>query len=214
MYIIGIDLSGPTNTTGTAFACFQRADACLLPSDLQQDVDDQDAYDYINQLDSPHRVVVGIDAPLSYNPGGGDRPAEKRLRCLVTDAGLSPGTIMPPTMTRMVYLTLRGMAIARTIQQAPAKSITIIETHPASVMAFHGAPVSDIQHLKHSFQARQNLIRWLDSQGVPAKTLGEDLDDHALCACAAAMGAWKWSSGESSWREPAAPPLHPFECAC
>jgi hypothetical protein len=48
-------------------------------------------------------VVVGIDAPLSYAVGGGDRPADRDLRRVVIAAGMRPGPVMPPTLTRMAY---------------------------------------------------------------------------------------------------------------
>jgi hypothetical protein len=37
------------------------------------------------------QIAVGLDAPLSYNPGGGDRPADACLRKAVVGAGLRQG---------------------------------------------------------------------------------------------------------------------------
>ena len=59
--------------------------------------------------------MIGIDAPLSYQDGGGDRPQDKSIRQFIKKHGLSGSSIMPPTLTKMVYLTLRGIGLTRRI---------------------------------------------------------------------------------------------------
>ena len=62
---------------------------------------------------SEDEVVSGLDARLSYNIGGGDRPGDAALRAAIIAAGLRPGTVMAPTFSRMAYLTLRGITVSR-----------------------------------------------------------------------------------------------------
>jgi len=105
-YILGIDLSGPTNTADTACLAFQEEGDTLHLTDLIRGAKDEDIYRLAAGLTTQGRLVVGLDAPLSYNPGGGDRPGDRALREKVAAAGLHPGSVMTPTMTRMAYLTL------------------------------------------------------------------------------------------------------------
>ena len=214
VHIIGIDLSGPTNIADTALTHFRCKKASLHQGQLLRGLDDTDLYNHVQGVLKNGAAVVGIDAPLSYNPGGGDRDAERELRKIASAAGLPSGTIMPPTMTRMVYLTLRGMAVARALQQLTTNRLHIIETHPASVLALHGGPPDAVRSMKRSADARRTVAAWLRAKGMEAPFLTRDLNDHELCACAAAMGAWKWHEGSCLWHHPAKPPLHPFPCAC
>ena len=116
--IIGIDLSGPSNTADTVCTLFEGRGTALHLIDCLQGSTDADIVKLVVGLQIAEACYVGLDAPLSYNPGGGDRPADKDLRSRLMNAGLAPGSVMAPTMTRMAYLTLRGMAVARLIEGA------------------------------------------------------------------------------------------------
>src|SRR5512135_2321158 len=105
MHIIGIDLSGPHNVADTHTALFRAEGALLRYVDSVGAASDQGILDSVKDLAGAGPVVIGIDAPLSYNQGGGDRPSDRALRHVVAERGGGVG-IMPPTMIRMVYLTL------------------------------------------------------------------------------------------------------------
>lgn len=158
-------------------------------------------------------AVIGIDAPLSYNPGGGDRPADSELRALVVSRGLRSGSVMTPTATRMVYLTLRGLAVARALGSIGAE-VRIVEVHPTAALVLRGAKPADVRELKRSGAARQRLLSWLDGQGLRGAAALDPSSDHLVAACAAALAAWGWSRGRSAWVSRASPPAHPFDFAC
>ncbi|TVR91809.1 MAG: DUF429 domain-containing protein [Spirochaetaceae bacterium] len=253
--IIGIDLSGPSNTADTVLTLF-RAEGAEVGEDhgvgpleppgsalplvgVYHGIGD---LDILRVCDSAakevRKVVVGLDAPLSYNPGGGDRPADAALRKRLSAAGLKPATVMAPTMTRMAYLTLRGVAVARLLcTWASALSgveLVIYEVHPGGVMVLRGAAPEDVRALKSDAAARLRLCDWFAAEGTldigaggstlleasgtaevsgtgPASAVPSD---HAIASCAAALGAWHASAGRPSWFHPPEPPLHPFAVCC
>lgn len=215
MYIIGLDLSGPTNTNDTVLVVF-RAVSGNTPEHIRTitGAGDLDIMDTITGLPTDDTVIAGLDAPLSYNPGGGDRPADAVLRNKAKSAGLHPGTVMAPTMTRMAYLTLRGVALTRLLLNIPGKSCDIVEVHPGAAMALHGAPVQSVIDLKKEREARINLLAWLEARGLKGIITPDDPGDHYVAACACAFAAWKWHLGRSEWLYPASPPFHPFDVAC
>lgn len=214
MFFIGIDLSGPSNNRDTVLAAF-RADTRknLLPHGCLQGVDDIDIIDFIKSLGSDAGAVIGLDAPLSYNIGGGDRPGDRELRKRIIAAGLHPGSVMVPTMTRMVYLTLRGISLVRLLLSINEK-IRIVEVHPGGAMALRGAPIADVIGFKQSMKSRRNLLKWLGKQGLHQDAAIKNPNDHYVAACAGALAAWKWSMNEASWLQAAEPPFHPFDFAC
>lgn len=129
-FILGLDLSGPSNIKDTALAVFQdQADRLSLLS-VKTNVSDPEIFALANSLAEEGRVWFGLDSPLSYNPGGGDRPGDKNLRRLLVEAGLPGGCVMTPTMTRMAYLTLRGMSLARGLECIIRPAPPITEVHP------------------------------------------------------------------------------------
>ena len=101
---------------------------------------DQSIYGAIIESPSNIKAIVGIDAPLSYNPGGGDRQADTHLRKRIIEKRMHPGSVMVPTLTRMVYLTLRGISVSRFLDSPPNERIKIVEVHPSAAMALRGAP--------------------------------------------------------------------------
>src|SRR5690242_20525484 len=106
MSVVGIDLSGPRNSAETYLVSFEEKGDELHLQNVCAGADDEELLQAILELGTQKQITIGIDAPLSYNVSGGDRPSDKELRRLVREKGGSAG-IMPPTMMRMVYLTLR-----------------------------------------------------------------------------------------------------------
>ncbi|MBN2564062.1 MAG: DUF429 domain-containing protein [Phycisphaerae bacterium] len=211
--IVGIDLSGPANKTDTCAVVFQDKTECIIFENLVEQASDRAIIDCVSNMAKHACVLVGLDAPLSYNPGGGDRPADTELRKRVIQAGLRSGTVMAPTMTRMAYLTLRGISLTRALSYLPA-TILIVEVHPSAAMVLHGAPVADIRDMRRKHSCREKLLQWLSTQqvkGIPGHVADSD---HAVAACAAALATWRWSQSKSAWLVKAQAPTHPFDFAC
>jgi len=116
IHVLGLDLAGPTNHDDTAAVLSRVTAGGWEQAVTRTGLDDDALTAWLRELvPAAADLVVGLDAPLSYNPGGGDRPADRALRRLLTEHGLASGTVMAPTMTRMAYLTLRGVVVARTL---------------------------------------------------------------------------------------------------
>src|SRR6185503_16274633 len=105
MKIVGIDLSGPRNFADTCLVSFETRGEEIHLIDVREGADDDQILEAISGFGHNERIVIGIDAPLSYSPKGGERSSDSALRRFVYSKGARVG-IMSPTMTRMVYLTL------------------------------------------------------------------------------------------------------------
>lgn len=212
--VVGIDLSGPSNIADTSVVVFStREDGLRFRADLAG-ADDMAIFNLLRDQNDPDgATVVGIDAPLSYNPGGGDRPADKVLRSRLIYLGMKPGCVMAPTMTRMAYLTLRGISLARTLAMT-GDNLRIVEVHPGAALALRDAPIEHVRDMRHSASSRRILMEWLATQGLAALAAPEDCPSHFVAACAAALAAWDWARGKSRWLHRATLPLHPFDFAC
>ncbi len=214
MYIVGIDLSGPSNIESTVAVAFRVYKKYLSLGQVSHGASDEALFQLLQKLASQGEVVAGMDAPLSYNPGGGDRPGDADLRRTIIKHGLSAGSVMTPTATKMVYLTLRGVFLAWLFQSLPGNPVKIAEVHSGATLAFHGAPISEIKAVKQKEEARKALLQWLESQGLRGVNYTDNFSDHYVMACGSALGAWKWHRGESAWLHPAEFPFHPFDFAC
>jgi len=62
--------------------------------------------------------------------------------------------------------------------------------------------------------ARNDLLEWLEQQGLKNASEIDKPTDHYVAACSAALAAWKWKKGESVWLHLADPPFHPFDYVC
>ena len=212
MKVVGFDLSGPSNIADTYLVVLEEQGAELKFINVVEGADDQRIFRTISDLGKNDRIVIGMDAPLSYNPGGGDRASDRELRQLVLKKG-SVG-IMPPTMMRMVYLTLRGIVLARMLETLkPDFDLRIVEVHPGASMLLRNAPANEVANFKREGSARSRLLQWLETQGLKDISRAEDVADHYVAACAAALAAWQWSLGRSAWIFPARPPDHPHDFA-
>ena len=213
-HIIGIDLSGPRNVPDTCAAVFEQREDGLRFGQAVHGATDRQIVELVSGLGKDARVVVGIDAPLSYNAGGGDRASDKELRGLVHQKGSRVG-VMPPTLIRMVYLTLRGIALTRMLESLrPQVNIHLVEVHPGASMVLRGASLKDVAAFKRELAARLRLLEWLESMGLNELPRAEEISDHFVAACAAALAAWRWSAGSAAWCYPAQPPEHPYDFAC
>ena len=212
--IFGIDLSGPSNTKESTLVSFEMRNNSLQMTIAIEGVTDLSIYDAIAENSTNVRVIIGIDAPLSYNPGGGDRKSDKDLRKHIIAKGMPSGSVMPPTLNKMAYLTLRGISVCRFLESHPNKKINILEVHPSGAMALRGAPIKSIRKMKSSTRAKQTLLHWLENQGLNGINLSGSVSDHYVAACAAALAAWKWHLGESIWVFKSEMPFHPYDFVC
>jgi len=212
MKIVGIDLSGPRNFADTCLVSFEEHNEEIHLIDVRDGADDDQILEAISGLGQKERIIIGIDAPLSYNPIGGDRPSDSELRRLIHANGGGAG-IMPPTMIRMVYLTLRGLQMTRLLESLKY-DLSIVETHPGACMILRGAEANDVRKFKADASVRKHLLDWLETKGLKGISSAETISDHYVAACAAALGAWQWSFGKSIWCFAANPPHHPYDFAC
>ena len=215
MKIIGIDLSGPANSADTCLVCFQEQVDRLSLVNTLPDANDQQIFEAISLLTRDDQVIIGIDAPLSYNIGGGDRPADKDLRKHVIQMGMPPGAVMPPTLTKMVYLTLRGISLSRSLETVQLDhELRIVEVHPGATLALRKAPIDDVRQFKKNEACQMNLLRWLETQGLQNVCSVSGCTDHYVAGCASALAAWKWYHNEAIWCVRARPPFHVHDFAC
>jgi predicted nuclease with RNAse H fold len=211
--IVGIDLAGPSNTADTVAVVAETRGDALDVVEVASDLSDAAIVELARRRGSSNGpITFGLDAPLSYNDGGGDRPGDKALRRLVVEAGLRSGSIMTPTMTRMAYLTLRGHAVARALESLG--EARIVEVHPGAAMVLRGAPVAAVRGFSTDRKMQTKLLAWLRRQGVRGLEARKFPRSHHVAAVGALLGAWSWARGRSVWCQPAEPPAHPYDFAC
>lgn len=217
MRVIGIDLSGPSNHKDTVLTIFEKQEDQLIFIKLLSDISDREILNEIHSQSQLDEVVVGIDAPLSYQDGGGDRPGDKALRKFIVPLGMRSGSIMTPTMTKMVYLTLRGIRLSREIVNLRTPNpISIVEVHPGAVI---GSRLSwenfeNVLLYKQNVNARAFIKFWFQEQNLGQLPDFIEKESHFIDACAAALGAWHYKELKPKWLFPAELPLHPFDYCC
>lgn len=211
---LGVDLSGPSNLENTAWVGFQEEGDHLVLLDTSRSGGDGEILAAAERLLKRGPLVVALDAPLSYQPGGGLREGDRRLRSRLAEIGLNVSTVMPPTMTRMAYLTLRGISVARMLEGLKIGSLEICEVHPGASMSLRGVPRDAVNTFKHNFDARNTLLTWFGRQGLGGLSHDIDPGDHFLAACACALAAWRWSQKKSVFFFPEKPPFHPYPYVC
>ena len=214
MRIIGIDLSGPRNFADTCLVSFEARGEEIHLMEVREGAGDDQILAAISGLGQRERIVIGIDAPLSYNSKGGDRPSDSELRRLVHEHGGRVG-VMPPTMIRMVYLTLRGIWMTRLLENLkPQCNLEIVEVHPGACLILRGSDANDVRNFKTDPSARRRLLDWLEIKGLKGISRMDKVSDHYVAACAAALATWQWSLGKSVWRFVSDPPHHPYDFVC
>jgi predicted nuclease with RNAse H fold len=188
MIIVGIDPSGPSNHKDTCIVWFRDEVVELIFQDYISGASDKSIVDLISDLADEEQVCIGLDAPLSYNDGGGMRPCDKHLQA----------TIIP-----------------RSISHLETKHIVkVVETHPGATFALGGAPIGAVRDYSRNRESRSALFDWLvenELHGIP-----EDLveSSHLIASCGCALAAWKWLHNESQWCWPSNPFHHLFDFAC
>jgi len=215
--VVGLDLAGPANWKDTA-CCVTRlsADGGLVVEFLNQDISDHALEALFSTLHRRSRVVVGIDAPLSYQDGGGDRERDRSLRVHLMNNGLHAGSVMTPTMTRMAYLTLRGMTAARLVSST-CPHAEILEVHPIGAMILQGADPLVIRTIKKSESSITETLYWLSEQGLHGLDdvlEGRPVSDHMIAALGCVLAASAFVQQKSAWLHPAEPPHHPYPFVC
>ena len=219
MKIIGIDLSGPANHKDTVLTVFQLHNDRLEFEGMVDGASDEMILSRIEAEALNDEVVIGIDAPLSYQDGGGDRPQDKSIRDFIKGHGMSSSSIMPPTLTKMVYLTLRGIGLTRRINNMnPSHEIKIIEVHPGAAIGTRigSTGLSHVLQYKKERQSRVKIFTWFETIGL--KSLPEEIIEstHMMDATAAAIAAWYWAdpAKQPTWHWKTISPQHPFEFCC
>lgn len=213
-----MDLSGPSNTKDTVFVCFQKQNETLHYVEQRTPLSDLECITFVEALANKSEVIIGIDAPLSYEDGGGDRKRDRELRQYIKELGMKSGSIMTPTMTRMVYLSLRGIRLTRELERLETEyNLHIVEVHPgAAIGARMEGRIKDMLEYKKDECLREKLCGWFESQqlfGIP-DTFSKHT--HPIDACAAALAAWHWHDPacEPPWVHKASLPLHPYDFCC
>lgn len=219
MRVIGIDLSGPSNHKDTVLTVFKKEGNALQFVKWQSNISDQQILTEISEQSRIDRVVIGIDAPLSYEDGGGDRKSDRELRKFVISLGMRSGSIMPPTLNRMVYVTLRGIKLSREIKNINARyPISLVEVHPGAIIGSR-LPKDAIEYAlnyKQERSARRFIRHWYAEQKLMHIPDEVEEESHSIDACAAALGAWHWEDASygPQWIFRAEPPLHPYDYCC
>lgn len=211
MEIIGLDLSGPSNVAETALTHLRvSADGETGLVDVELGVSDEAVRRRVKGVDGA--VVLGMDAPLSYAPGGGLREMDRALRDALASRGFERNYVMAPTMTRMVYLTVRGMTIARFFDER--ESVQIMEVHPIAALLWRGVRESDARQLKDSAESRERVVARIQESLVPDLPTSAADSDHVICSAAAAVAARDAAHDRAAWRYDDESPHHPFPLVC
>lgn len=210
MRVLGIDLSGPANPGDTAAVLLRYVGRGASIEAAVSGLGDFGLMAWLDELGEPAPAFVGLDAPLSYQDGGGDRSGDHALRKRLIALGCHPGSVMPPTLTRMVYLSLRGIAVARLFEQRYPDA-RIAEVHPGAALRFRGASPELLRAFKREAGARQDLLAVLAAAGLPQAKELVDASDHLVAAAAAALATLDWALESPRWLWPAAAPWHPYD---
>ncbi len=177
---IGIDLSGPSNTQDTAVCCFD-GEKCFLQTDLT----DSQVIDFLQPFTANRNIFVAIDAPLTYQEGGGYRDLDRALRQHLNSHGFTKIGVMAPTMTKMAYLTLRGLRIRELLQQIP--NIKLYETHPGAALVLSSVDYQQVIAVKSCENSRKLILEGLTRQyQLPELNVQSD---HELMAISAMLSA-------------------------
>ncbi|WP_404406097.1 DUF429 domain-containing protein [Jeotgalibacillus malaysiensis] len=212
MIIIGIDLSGPSNHQDTVATAFNMDHGLTFKKSVSGASDDE-ILNLVRECLTEGEVVIGIDAPLSYQDGGGDRPHDKALRGVLKAGGLNGSSIMTPTMTRMVYITLRGIQLTRMLQDP---GVEILEVHPGAAIGLRMEDPTPALSYKKDPSKRAEVFTWLQQQGLHGLT--EDIAEttHSIDSCGAALAAWHYKAPDKQpvWSYTHTSAAHPFIMCC
>ncbi|AJD92777.1 hypothetical protein JMA_34600 [Jeotgalibacillus malaysiensis] len=214
MIIIGIDLSGPSNHQDTVASAFYMEEFLTLKKTVAG-ASDHDILNLVQECLTEGEVIIGIDAPLSYQDGGGDRPHDKALRHIMKVGGLNGSSIMTPTMTRMVYITLRGIQLTRMLSEL-SEAITILEVHPGAAIGLRMKDPAPALSYKKDSSMRAEIFFWLQRQGMNGLTEKNAATTHSIDSCGAALAAWHYTASDKQpvWSYEQTSAAHPYVMCC
>lgn len=217
MHLVGIALTGPGDPRRTALVKFRAQDEALEVAGRLLQASDPDIRAHVRGLADRSPVAVGLDAPLSYDLERGRRPCDEALDRDLREAGFdvaaAPAAAVPAEDRR----ALRGFGVARLLAGLEAPHpVWMVEVRHEGVLALRGAPLEALRGMEVSRASRAALLAWMESDGGLAGLAGRGLADTpaGVAACAAALGAWRWTQGRSVWLQEARPPYHPYDLAC
>lgn len=190
---LGIDLSGPSNAQYTSLCLF--SDSTIT---LYNNCNDQKITEILQQLPSDQAVFIAVDAPLSYQDGGGFRDIDRALRQHLNQQGFKKIGVMAPTMTRMAYLTLRGLRLKEVCREFV--QVQLFETHPGAALVCSGINYELVQKIKNEPQAIQRITKQLAARLPKNITLPKMASDHDLMALSAMLSAYNLSRNLPNWR--------------
>ena len=211
----GIDLSGPVNIIDTAISWFKYdyLKQKLVLINYKIGADDNFIFNIVKDLSKNNNLFIAIDAPLSYNMKGGDRESDKSLRKFLKERNIKTSSVMTPTMTRMSYLTLRGISITRILETLINKP-KIIEVHPFVSLLINGANKHDIDNVKKNIKAKQNILNFLKKKQMGELPIITSKNDHLLSSIIAANIVFLWSNNKYQWISKRKFPFHPYDFVC
>ena len=213
--VVGVDLSGPADPRYTALVWGDGQGARLSYTLHCQGADDRKILSVVRQQCDMIPTIVGLDAPLSYEPEGGMRDRDRDLQTVLRSAGMPPDSVMSPSAPRMSDRTSRGISVARAIMDIRARNpATVVEVHPGGAMALAGAPIGLVRQMNEDPVVRSKLVDWLKDNGMTGLPGDISLNEYLLAGAACTLAAWNWRAGRPNWQRPAEPPLHPFDLAC
>ncbi|WP_236035056.1 DUF429 domain-containing protein [Alkalihalobacterium elongatum] len=190
MIVLGIDLSGPRNHKDTVLTVFETKGKQLIFNKILSEMSDKKILNEVMVQSERDELVIGIDAPLSYEDGGGDRQSDKLLRKFIVSLGMKSGSIMTPTFNRMVYLTLRGIKLSREIESLNSiHPISFVEVHPGAVIGSRllREEIDYVLNYKQNVAARRFISDWLYKQQLLDLPERIEEESHMIDSCAAAL---------------------------
>ncbi len=189
--IIGIDLAGPGRPEETALALLTEGKVTVESGLADRAI--------VNTVQATGRTQVYIDAPLGYAERGGYRASDSALRKHLNDKGFMRIGIMAPTMSRMIYLTARGIRLSRWLASLPG--VAVFETHPGAFLALDGYNYETVLAVKKDASARASILEEMRKRSglaMPDKVAS----DHELMALACALCGEKHHLDAAHWNHP------------
>ena len=187
---VGIDLAGPANFADTCVAIEWQGKV-----NIHCGCSDMDIVQILAPYLGKAAVFIALDAPLTYQEGGGYRDVDRALRQHLNQNGFPKIGVMAPTMTKMVYLTVRGLRLKELLGALPQTSL--FETHPGASLLFSGADYDTVCTIKSDPQALATITRFLKQQIAFEQPITQD---HQAMAIAALLSAKRAALGQTYWR--------------
>ncbi len=131
-------------------------------------VSDAAALELVTMLSAQGEVALGLDAPLSYQDGGGFRPGDHLLKQALSAIKAHHVGVMSPTMYGMMALTLRGIALVRMFARCPTPP-AMVEVHPGAAMALRGAKLDLLRVYKTPPARRERRARGAPHLALPPR---------------------------------------------